>query len=121
METPETTDLNAVFRRQRAIRGVCGKTQPDFSEQWIQRMSNSTEEKVRALQKTKSNSTGTNHSQKTSVSDWLDSPNTTAEAQLHRFDAEHPQTRNLPTKPKNSETSIHWKAASQSVALFDEN
>ena len=120
METSERTDLETVFKRQRAIQGVCGKTQPDVSEQRIQRMAYSTEEKVRALQKTISNPTGINRSQE-GPNDWLDSPNATAEARLRRFDSEHPKTLSLTSKPKDSETLIQRKATPQSVPLFEES
>ena len=108
-ETPGTPDLETVFKRQRAVQGICGKTQPIFSEQWFQQMASSTEEKVRTLQKTKLNSQDANHFSKVPASDWLDSPKATAEAQLRRFDTKHPQARELPAKPKNAETLI-WKA-----------
>jgi len=121
VKTQKTTDLDAVFKRQRGIQGICGKTQPDFSEQWIQQMSYSAEERVRTLLKAKSDPTGTKRSQEVPASDWLDSPNVTAEARLCQFDSEHPQTRNLPAKPRDSEILIQWKAASQSVALFEDS
>ncbi len=113
VEAPHTVDWDTVLKRQRAIQGICGKTQPDFSEQWIQQMSRSTEEKVRALQKT-----GASRSQKIVVNDWLDSPNTTAEARLRRLDSGHLKTPNTQPQPKEW---VQWKAASQPVALFEES
>ena len=118
VDAPETTDWETVFKRQRAIQGICGKTQPVFSELWIQQVSCSTEEKVRAFQKTGANPNGTNRPGE--ILDWLDSPDTTAEAQLLRFDSGHLKTQNSPPKRKDSERLIQWKAPSQSVTLFDE-
>jgi len=117
VETPETTDWETVFKRQRAIQGVCGKRQPDFSEQWIQQVSYSSEEKVRAFQKTKTNPTDTNRSGEAPANNWLDSPNTTAESRL-RYDSEHLKTRD---KQKDSGKMIQWKPASQSVVLFEDS
>jgi len=118
MEIPEANDWETLLKRQRAIQGICGKTQPDFSEQRIQRMSYLASEKVRAIQKTQAEKNQTRSSE-VYANDWLDSPNTTAEARLHRFDSEHPRTPNLSAKRKDSETLVHWKATSQPVALFE--
>jgi len=122
METAEMVDWDEIFKRQRAIQGVCGKTQPDFSEQWIQRLSHSSGEKVRALQKTRSEE-GKSHSTGAEVlsSDWLDSPNVTAEARLRRIDSEHPKPQNATGKRKDADIMIQWKATSQSVPLFKES
>ena len=114
-------DWDTVFKRQRAIQGICGKTQPDSLEQKIQQMSHLTGEKVREIQKTKSHSSETTGSREVRPSNWLDSPNTTAEARLLRFDSEHPKMPPPPVQRKNSGTLIQWKAASRSVALFGES
>ena len=120
-ETAETVDWDAVLKRQRAIQGICDKTQPDSLEQKIQRMSHATGERVRTILKTKSHSNKTNRSSEVQASDWLDSPDMTVEARLRRLDSGHLTTPNTAAKRNDTGTLVPWKAVPQSVALFGES
>lgn len=118
--------LDSMFKRQRAVEGVCGK-KLEPSEQRISMMTLSTSEKVRSFQKTKtgdpdgSDFVQESQSRETPAFDsWLRSPDVTAEAQLRRADEDGILNASVTPQRRNRGASIHWKAKKQSFDLMDD-
>ncbi len=108
--------LEELFKRQRAVKGVCAKTEVEPAEQWISRMSHTAEEKVRSLQKVEPNSPDKDHSRELEAKTWLDSPEISAEARLLRFDQSAAEKFSGTRKPSGA--SVQWSAVPKATDLF---
>ncbi len=108
--------LEELFKRQRAVKGVCAKTEVEPAEQWISRMSQTVGEKVRSLQKVEPNGPDKERVREAEAKTWLDSPEISAEARLLRFDQTTSQSSTGVRKAAG--TSVQWSAAPKANDLF---
>ena len=118
-DAPASVDLESVFKRQRAVKGVCGKVPTEPLEHWANQTSLFAAEKIRSFQKTVPNSNETNRSTIFGSENWLDSPATTAETLLRRADRDGKIQSPSSGKGKLQEISVQWKTQNDSVPLFD--
>ena len=114
-------DLESVFKRQRAVKGVCGKVPTEPLEHWANQMSLSAAEKIRSFQKTALNSNETERSAIFEPRSWLDSPATTAETLLRRIDRDNVIPSPPVGKSRSQEISVQWKTKNDAVALFGDS
>ena len=117
-DAPAAVDLESVFKRQRAVKGVCGKVPTEPLEHWANQMSLSAAEKIRSFQKTALNSGEADRSAVFEPRSWLDSPATTAETLLRRIDRDNVIPSPAAGKNRSQEISVQWKTKNDAVALF---